>query len=59
MRQWRTTQVVNNVPRTTRWHEYTHTTADGRGVACKGGGGPHTRDTGDEVVMIELLVTGP
>ncbi|WP_460066080.1 hypothetical protein [Streptomyces sp. YKOK-I1] len=51
VRQWRTTQVVNNVPRTTQWHEYTYTTADGRGVVFKEGGGPHTRETGDEVLV--------
>lgn len=51
VRQWRTTQVVNNVPRTTQWHEYDYTTADGRAVVFKEGGGPHTRAVGDEATV--------
>ncbi|MEU1512288.1 DUF3592 domain-containing protein [Streptomyces sp. NPDC005811] len=51
VRQWRTTQVVNNLPRTTQWHEYDFTTADGRAVVFKEGGGPHTRGVGDEVAV--------
>ncbi|WP_416982767.1 DUF3592 domain-containing protein [Streptomyces sp. T028] len=51
VRQWRTTQMVNNVPRTTQWHEYNYTTADGRAVVFKEGGGPHTRAVGDETLV--------
>jgi len=51
VKAWVTTQIVNDMPRRTQWHEYDFTTADGRAVRFKEPGGPRDLGEGDEALV--------